>query len=357
LLIKSYVEEVMYGRRRSFVLGVLLSVLAVIYGAVIRLRSLLYRTLLLRGRSLPCKVISIGNITLGGTGKTPTVISVAGFLAANRKRPVVVSRGYGRKNESEILVVSDGSSILADARSGGDEPLLIAAKLPGIPVVVGSRRYQAALHAVRAFNSSVVVLDDGFQHRQLKRDLDIVLVDATDPFGNGKLFPAGILREPISVLKRAHAVVITRSDQTNDLHELTSIIGSITHARIFTSLYRPVDLVDCNTGDVKPLSALRGARTLAFSGIARPASFTALLGSLGADIVAESAFPDHYPYTRSDLAELFKKAADARVSLIITSEKDMVRIRDLKPEGIWALRIELVVQEREAWEAFLMRHL
>ena len=355
MLIREYVEEVVYGRKRSPVLGVLLSVLAAVYWALIQLRSLLYRTHLLSISSLPCKVISIGNLTLGGTGKTPTVISVAGLLARNRKRPVVISRGYGRENESEILVVADGRSVLVNARIGGDEPTLIASKLPGVPVVVGSKRYDAALHALQTFHSDVVILDDGFQHQQLKRDLDIVLVDAADPFGKGKLFPAGILREPITALARAHAVIITRVEQAKDLAALRSIIERSTQARIFTSRYQPIDLVDCSSGESKPLSALRGAKTLVFSGIARPTSLTALLRSLGADIVSESAFPDHHAYTRSDLAELFKRAADARVSLIVTSEKDMVRLKDVRPEGIWALRIELSIQEQEAWESFLLR--
>jgi tetraacyldisaccharide 4'-kinase len=202
-----------------------------------------------------------------------------------------------------------------------------------------------------------VILDDGFQHQQLKRDVDIVLVDAADPFGNGKLFPAGILREPVAALARAHAVIITRVDQATDLAALRTLIERSTRARIFTSRYQPIDLVDCSSGENKPLSALRGAKTLVFSGIARPASLTALLRSLGADIVAENAFPDHHAYTCSDLAELFKRAADARVSLIVTSEKDMVRLKDLKPEGIWALRIELSILEQEAWESFLLEHL
>lgn len=347
----------MYGKRRSPVLGVLLSILAAVYRALLQLRLLLYRTHLFSTSSLPCRVISIGNLTLGGTGKTPTVIFITGLLARNRMRPSVISRGYGRENESEIIVVSDGRSVFVSARIGGDEPTLIASKLPGIPVVVGSRRYQAGLHALNAFNSDVVVLDDGFQHRQLNRDLDIVLVDAADPFGNGKLFPAGILREPIEALARAHAVIITRVDQAKDLAALRSIIERSTQARIFTSRYQPIDLVDCSSGENKPLSALRGAKTLVFSGIARPASLTELLRSLGSDIVVEKAFPDHHAYTRSDLAELFQRAADARVSLIVTSEKDMVRLKDLKPEGIWALRIELSILEPEALELFLMRHI
>lgn len=347
----------MYGRRRSLLSGGALSILSLLYRAIIGMRQTLYRHGILKSTSLPCKVISVGNITLGGTGKTPMVVSIAGLFAQKQKRPVVVSRGYGRKDEAETLVVSDGKTVLMDARTGGDEPVLIGSRLPGIPVVVGSKRYLAAQYSVDRFNPDTVILDDGFQHLGLRRDLDIVLVDATDPFGNGKLFPAGILREPLTALRRAQAVIITRVDASAALEALKKRIQSITVARIFTSSQQPLDLIDNHTGDVKPLSVLRGTKVLAFSGIARPASFSSLLGSLGAVLAGECIYPDHHEYTRADLAALYKKAADDRVGMIVTTEKDAVRLRTLKPEGIWALRIELAIAEREEWETFLLNSL
>ncbi|HYA86519.1 MAG TPA: tetraacyldisaccharide 4'-kinase [Nitrospirota bacterium] len=355
MLDKSYVEDLIYGRRQSHLLSAVLSALSLIYGFIVRIRALLYWLHLLNVKKLPCAVVSIGNITLGGTGKTPTVISVARFLAGNHKQPLVVSRGYGREKESKVLAVSDGLSILVNARRGGDEPVLIASRLPGVPVMVGSDRYQAALHGLRKYQGKIVILDDGFQHRSLRRNADIVLVDATDPFGNGKLFPAGILREPITALKRAQAIMITRIDQAGNLEELKTKIKRITSAPIFTSYHQPIDLVECTTGDVKSLGVLRGARTFVFSGIARPSSFTALLSSLGVNVAVESTYPDHYEYQKSDLASIYEKATDARVNMIITTEKDMVRIRDLKPDGVWALRIDLAVCERPEWEQFLAR--
>jgi tetraacyldisaccharide 4'-kinase len=318
------------------------------------MRNALYKRGTLKIRKLPCRVISIGNLTLGGTGKTPMVIAVAGFLLKNRKRPAVVSRGYGRKDESKILVVSDGRSLLVDAREGGDEPVLIGSKLSDVPVVVGNKRYEAAQYTLKRFNPNTVILDDGFQHLQLIRDLDIVLVDAADPFGNGKLFPAGILREPVTALRRAHAVVITRADASGSVEELRENIRRISVAPVFTSFHRPVDLVSGRIGGFKPLSALRGTRVLALSGIARPASFLSLLRSLGAVIAAECIYPDHYDYKKSDLAEIFQKAADNAANMIVTTEKDAIRLRELKPDGVWALRIELAVVEREEWESFLL---
>ncbi len=345
----------MYGRRQSRLFGAVLTALSLLYGTAVCMRAVFYRLHLLRANKLPCTVISIGNITLGGTGKTPTVISVARTLSRNRKQPMVISRGYGRKSESEILVVSDGRSVVADVRISGDEPVLIASRLPTVPVIVGSNRYRAAVRGLQQFDSGVVILDDGFQHRRLRRTLDIVLVDAADPFGNGRLLPAGILREPLAALKRAHAIMITRSDRAVNRDELIAKIKRITSAPIFTSCHQPVDAVECSTGDVKPLSALRGAKALVFSGIARPVSFTSLLTSLGVDIAAQEAYPDHFEYRKSDLAHIYEKAADARANMILTTEKDMVRLRSFKPDGIWALRIELEVNELEEWEQFLAR--
>jgi tetraacyldisaccharide 4'-kinase len=299
----------------------------------------------------------VGNVTLGGTGKTPAVIHVAGLLQKKQRRPVVLSRGYGREREAEIVIVSDGVSVLTDTRRCGDEPVLIGLKLPGVPVIVGRNRYQAAQEALQRFKPDTVILDDGFQHVQLKRTCDIVLIDALNPFGNGKLFPSGILREPVSALNRAHAVLITNAESAEDVEALKKIIQRNTHARIFTSRRKPLDLIDCCSGETKPLSVLRGTRVLAFSGIARPASFIALLQSFGAIVVEGFTYPDHYDFRKSDLVDVFKKAADQNISMIITTEKDVVRLKKLKPDGIWVLRIELVVLEQERWEEFLLKGL
>ncbi len=345
----------MYGRKKSLTVGAFLQLLSVFYALALRLRHALYRLGVVRQLNLALKVISVGNITLGGTGKTPTVIQIAGLLLRNQRHPIVISRGYGRKDESAIVIVSDGESVLVDTETGGDEPVLIGSVLPEVPVVVGSDRYQAAVFAQKKFDIDTVVLDDGFQHLRLKRDLDIVLVDAADPFGNGKLFPAGILREPLTALKRAQVVLITGENRAGDLGELKGIIGRNTKAKIFTSRQSPADIIDIMTGDTRPLSALRGTTVLAFSGIARPASFATLLRTLGADIRAMIAYPDHHAYKESDLAALFKKAAEEKVSMMITTEKDAARLRRLSPDGIWALRLELKVVENREWEEVLLQ--
>lgn len=345
----------MYGRKQSPLWGAFLLLLSVLYGTALTVRRIFYRLHIFKRKELPCPVISIGNITIGGTGKTPAVIQIAGYLSRKRILTAIVSRGYARKDENQIVVVSDGNSILADSKTGGDEPVLIASKLTGVPVVVGKIKYEAALLALRHFNSDVVLLDDGFQHVQLKRNLDIVLVDAGDPFGNGKLFPKGILREPLAALKRAHAVLITRADSTGDVESLKTAIQQHTHARIFTSRQVPVDLIDYRSNDIKPLSSLRGTKVLALAGIARPASFFGLLQSLGAQVVTACTYPDHFDYQKSDLATVFRQAADAKINMIVTTEKDAVRIKNMHADGIWALRIELAVTEGEEWEHFLLK--
>jgi tetraacyldisaccharide 4'-kinase len=334
-----------------------LSALSVLYRAAVYLRRVFFRLHIFKRKKISCPVISVGNLTLGGTGKTPTVIQVAQLLKSNKRRPVVVSRGYGRKDETEIIVVSDGRSVLVDVQTGGDEPVMIGSMLPGIPVVVGRKRYQAAMLALQRFSPDVVVLDDGFQHLNLKRDLDIVLVDAGNPFGNGKLFPAGILREPMKALERAHAVLVTKTDGILDVGTLKETIRRHTQARIFTSRQVPVDLIDSRSAEIKPLTDLRGSRVLALSGIARPDSFTGMLKALGADIVAVSTYPDHFEYQLADLAAVFRKAADEKVTMIITTEKDAIRLKKLQADGIWALRIEQTVVEHEEWEAFLLEGL
>jgi tetraacyldisaccharide 4'-kinase len=344
----------MYGRKKSLFRGTALSALSLLYGTALHVRQLLFTLRVLKRKELTCAVISVGNITIGGTGKTPTVINIADLLLKNRRHPVVVSRGYGRKNESEALVVSDGKSVLVDSKTGGDEPVLIGHKVSGVPVIVGRKRHQAAREALQRFSSDVVVLDDGFQHIQLRRTLDIALVDATDPFGNGKLFPAGILREPLTALKRAHAVLITKADQTEDVEQSKHIIRANTRARIFTSRLCPLDVVDCRSGELRPLSFLQGVEVLALSGIARPASFTTLLRSLGAVVSAECIYPDHHDFKKTELADVYKKAADRKIGMIITTEKDAVRLRHFKPEGIHALRVELCVNEREEWERMIL---
>jgi tetraacyldisaccharide 4'-kinase len=354
LLNKEYIEDVMYGRKSSRFLGALLFFLSLVYGVLVRLRIGAYAAGIFRTKELPCRVISVGNITLGGTGKTPAVINIAGLMQQHGRLPLVLSRGYGRKDESATTVVSDGASLFLDPAAAGDEPSLIANRLARVPVVVGSDRYRAGTFAIGRFHPDCIILDDGFQHIRLARGLNIVLIDASDPFGRGMLFPAGILREPLSALERADVIVITRVEQAADVVPLKETIRRYTTARIFTARYSPRDLVDAATGETRLLTALNGAAVFAFAGIARPGSLTSLLVSLGAVVKGTAWYPDHHPYTKSDLARVIQSAVDSGATMVVTTEKDSIRLKGMAPEGVWALRIDLEVLEKASWEEVLL---
>jgi tetraacyldisaccharide 4'-kinase len=226
---------------------------------------------------------------------------------------------------------------------------MIAYRLPTVPVVVGKDRYRAGLLAIERFNPDVVLLDDGFQHLSLHRDLNIVLVDASDPFGSGRLFPAGILREPLTSLRRADVVLITRADQAADLDALKRSLRRFTPSPVVSGTYRPAELVDVATGRKWPLDVLRGSSVAAFAGIARPASLERTLALLGADILSMRSFPDHHQYSLKELKVLLEEASRT-AALLVTTEKDGVKLKGMAPAGIWMLRIDLDIAEKASWE-------
>lgn len=354
MLNKAAVEDVMYGRKRAPVLAFLLRLLSLVYRMVVRLRLFGYGWGLLRKKRLPLPVISVGNISLGGTGKTPAVIMIARLLQKHGLRPVVLSRGYGRK-EGSAVVIAAGPSARPD--EVGDEPAFMAGTLPDVPIVVGRDRYRSGMAAVDRFRPDAAVLDDGFQHLRLERDLDIVLIDGSDPFGSGRLFPAGVLREPPCELRRADAVLITQSDRTPDLERLRSLIGGYTAAPVFTARTEATVLVDLANGETRPATSLAGTPVFAFAGIARPERFFSLLTGLGAGLRGSTAFADHYRYGTDDLAVLIRRREESGAALLVTTEKDGVKLRGMAQEGIWALRIEMAVLEKESWEEVLLHRL
>lgn len=354
---KQRIQEVMSGRSRPLLLSGILRLLSMLYGLAMRARAALYRSGIVSTKKLPCAVVSVGNITMGGTGKTPTAISIANLLRSMDRHPAVVSRGYGRQREQDLLVVSDGTRRLEGPSRGGDEPVLIAERSPGVPVIVGADRFRAGMMAIERVHPDVIVLDDGFQHIRLARDLNIALVDAQDPFGNQRLFPAGVLREHPRELRRADAVVITRIDASRDLAGLMRAIRALTPAAIFTARLAPVELTGHAAGEKLPLEALRGVKIAAFAGIARPESFFGMLSGLGADLKDCMAFPDHHVYTAKDLLAIRQRAGSARADLIVTTEKDLVRMDGADRSGFWALRIEQNIREQEAWKRLLAERL
>jgi len=313
------------GKNRGSMLIPLLSFLSFPYGAAVGLRNILYDRKTLPQHRLPCRVVSIGNLTVGGTGKTPFTIFLAGALKKKGFRPCVLSRGYGASRTSPVGIVSDGGRISARYPETGDEPLLIARSLSGIPVVAGADRVLTGREALNRFGADVLVLDDAFQHRRLHRDIDIVLVDAGRPFGNGYLLPRGPLREPAGALRRADMIVrIGLAEQGTPPDPIAALGGR--PLEVFSGLREPVDLRCGADGSSLPLAALRGKRIAAFAGIASPDAFRKMLERLQAQVVRFLAFPDHHPYGNDDVADIRRAAAEAGAEIIVTTEKDGVRL-------------------------------
>jgi tetraacyldisaccharide 4'-kinase len=279
----------------------------------------------------PVPVVSIGNLTLGGTGKTPCVAYVAGFFRRWKRRVAILSRGYGG--------------------TGGlnDEALVLAENLPDVPHLQGPDRVALATAAVRDQRGDVLVLDDGFQHRRLARDLDVVLVDATLPWGHGHLFPRGLLRERPTSLRRAGVVVLTRCDQVAEperrrLRE--SVLRIAPHAQVAETVHRPLDLIN-GQRTIAPLDRLRDRPVVAFCGIGNPAAFQQTLTGLGLTVAAFRPFPDHHAYPRTDIEALIAWALrQARDCIVVTTQKDLVKLRrtHLGDRELWALRICLAFE-------------
>jgi tetraacyldisaccharide 4'-kinase len=275
---------------------------------------------------LAVPVISVGNITVGGTGKTELVAMLCQHLQDLGWKPGIVSRGYRRKTKEAVVVVSSGQKgPEVSVQDAGDEPYLLATRLPNVPVVVSTDRISAGKIACQQFGCTVLVLDDGFQRRyQVARDLDIVLLDAADPFGGSQLLPAGRLREPIAHLHEADCLVLTRADQYTSPSLLARIEKQFFGKAFFTSRHAPKAVVLLSDGSRQPLEYLINRRVVAVSGIGRPESFVKTLTKLGAQVVGQMRFPDHHWYTETDCQRAQQQAERLQAELIMTT-KDAVR--------------------------------
>jgi len=322
------------------------------YSALMRARAFMYGRGLLRRRRLRCKVLSVGNLAAGGTGKTPMVVYLCRRLTGMGLRVAVLTRGYKGSREGETLVVSDGKGAVIDHLECGDEPALLSYLLPEVPVVMGADRYRAGILALERFSPDAVVLDDGFQHMALMRDLDILLADALHPFGNGRVMPAGYLREPSGAAARSDIVVLTRSDRAAGA-ELGVSIDAVSRASggrpVLTAVHEPASLRKVWGKGKIDEDGLAGRGVFGFSGIAEPASFALILKRLGAKIVGLKHFPDHHEYTRGDVVSLSKMASSAGAELLVTTEKDAVKLKILPESDIeaFAVGVELVVTRGE----------
>ncbi|MFB0506133.1 MAG: tetraacyldisaccharide 4'-kinase [Thermodesulfobacteriota bacterium] len=325
---KRLFERIIFGKNGSPCQRTYLSplhLISFVYGLGVRARLFLYGTGFLKGYRLPCKVISVGNITLGGTGKTPTVEHIAKLLKEEGMDVVVLSRGYGGRMERSFGVVSDGKQILLSPGEAGDEPYMLAQRLEGIPILIGRRRDLSGRYASTQFHPRVAILDDGYQHLGVKRDVDILLVDSQTGFGNGYLFPRGPLREPLDQLRRADLFILTKLDERDTCGELEERIKFHNKdAIIFHSNYRPDYLTDLHGGKRLPLGYIKGRRVVAVSGIANPAYFRHLLERAGAKVEAEINFPDHHVYSRKDIPIIQRGIQNAEC--IVTTDKDAAKL-------------------------------
>ena len=359
--------------KRAAVLRVLLYALSYVYRGIVQLRIWLYRKRLMRERTLGCLVISIGNLTVGGTGKTPVVEKFARALQAGGRRVAILSRGYKSK-ELPVLkrlwhnltnrepykprVVSDGRSILLDSRMAGDEPYMLAVNLKDVIVLVDKNRVASGLYAIEEMACDTLLLDDGMQFLRLKHRLEIVLIDRQAPFGNEHLLPRGTLREPAGNLRRASYIFITKSTPAGNEELIKRIRKYNRTAEIIECSHQPQYLEHTLTGDRLPLDWLRGKHVGALSAIAAPKSFEDGLKRLGAKVELTRQFADHHRFTEREIAGFLKRCGNRALDAVITTEKDYVRLPRLTTQEvpIYFLRVEIeILSGAESWQSCVDR--
>ena len=330
-----------------------LTALSWLYSAGLAAFLATYRIGLRKQKRIATPVVSVGNLTLGGTGKTPIVRWLCESFLQEGVKPCVVSYGYGGSACGSPTVVSDGKSVYLGADEAGDEPTMLARLLPGIPVVIGKRRYDAAQLAEEKYSPTLIVLDDGFQHWQLHRNLDIVVIDARRPFGNRRTIPAGPLREPVSAIKRAGLVVLTHSSEITDdvLRELENEVRKIApEVEVYRARNADSAMREMTTGE-RISSRPHDERVCAVSSIGEPWGFERSVVKTGLPIACAVRYPDHHRYSSSDTDDITRVARDCGASAIVTTEKDAVRWHDAA-DGLPVVVLDTRV-EIEGGEAIL----
>jgi tetraacyldisaccharide 4'-kinase len=361
-MIDRTIRNLWYGAPKWLGLSSLILLLApfsLLYGLIVMLRNRLFDRGFIQSVKLPCRVISVGNLTVGGTGKTPMVIHLARMLQEQGYRPVVLSRGYGGTSKHPVNVVSKGAEPLLGQSEAGDEPVLIAKSLTGVPVLTGPRRVVTGQWALKNLDADVLLLDDGFQHRRLFRDIDMVLLNAVSPFGNEWLLPSGPMREPVSALKRSDVIIATGTHD-DIAAERPIVLPDGVQAPIFRCCYQPRDLVQGAREEPHPLASVKGKRICAFAGIGNPMAFLKTLRALGADLAVFMPFPDHHRYKMKDISLIANNARQHQVEMIVTTEKDRIKIEafDFMLPGLYSLRIGMeFLSAREDFEKFILEKL
>ncbi|MDF2377411.1 MAG: tetraacyldisaccharide 4'-kinase [Verrucomicrobiales bacterium] len=375
--LEQFAIDVILDRRQGFRAGMLrgfLGSMSTLYEGAVGLRLWLYRNRILRERNLGCLVVSIGNLTVGGTGKTPVVEKFARSLQDGGRRVAILSRGYksvkqpflrrligkiqGKNEIDPPRVVSDGKSLLLDSKTAGDEPYMLAANLRDIPVVVDKDRVKSGKHAIGELNCDTLILDDGLQYLRLRHRLDIVLVDRWHPFGTERLLPRGTLREPPRNLKRASYIFITKcnGDPNDELIDRIRLYNRT--AEIIECEHRPRYLQHIETRETRPLDDLQGKKVGTVSAIAVPESFEDGVKKLGATLEATCRFMDHHRFTEQEIISFINCCVESGVDMILTTEKDAVRFPRLgrMDVPIYFLRVEIgILSNEESFEQCINR--
>ena len=355
--LEKFAVDVILERRngkRAGLLRAFLHLLSHPYRGVVLLRLTLFRKGLLRSHRIGCAVASVGNLTVGGTGKTPVVERLAADLSARGRKVAILSRGYKSSGgKGAVRIVSEGGALLLDSKRAGDEPFMLAKNLRGVAVLVDKNRVECGKVAIRDLGCDFLILDDGLQYVKLGRRFDIVLIDREAPFGNEFLLPRGTLREPPGNLRRASHILITKCDGS-DLSALHERIRTLNRtAPIIECRHRPVELQNLGTGEKVGLSSLQGMRAAAISGIASPESFEQGLQRLGVHLELTESFADHHRFSKREIERFLKRCSRRGIEAILTTEKDAVRMpRLLNSEiPILYLRIEIeILTGGEEWE-------
>ena len=358
---ETFVVDVIYDRRDDLLaqtFGAFLKALSLLFTGIVILRQKLYKWKLLKNEPLGCLVVVVGNLTVGGTGKTPVVEIFARNLLERGRKVAILSRGYKSKKEPAWKrfwrwithqeeppprIVSDGENVLLGPKEAGDEPYMLAKNLPGVCVLTDSNRVKAGFHAVKYMGCDTLVLDDGFQYFPLKGRLNLLLIDKGNPFGNQSLLPRGILREPIAHMKRASYIFLTKSDGEPDPELVDTIRHHHPKIEIIECTHQPRYLQNIKTGEQLPVTALLGTRISAFSGIATPENFEASLLNFGAELEVRHRFLDHHWFFEKELTAICNEAKRNRVEMVVTTEKDAVRLDDdfNPPIPFYYLRLEI----------------
>ena len=377
--LEQFAIDVILNRRKGFrasLIRLLLSIMSIVYRFLVSLRLWLYKSRIKREHNLGCLVVSIGNLTVGGTGKTPIVEKFAKALTAGGRRVAILSRGYKSakpslktKIKSKIQgnpisqepprVVTDGKEVFLDSETAGDEPYMLATNLEGVAIVVDKDRVKAGLHAIKEFDVDTLLLDDGLQYLRLKHRLDVVLIDKYSPFGNEKLLPRGTLREPPKNLKRASYIFITKCDGSSNEELIKRIRKYNRTAEIIECAHKPKYLENIDSGEKLPLGYLKGKDIGTVSGIAVPESFEDGLKNLGANVELTRRYTDHHRYRKREIQKFIDQCLNRDLDMIVTTEKDFVRFPDVdlnENMPIFFLRVEIgILSNEETFEDCINR--